>query len=804
MWGWDDEIRADAPASRWRLGDARGSSTAADTVGGTAGSVRGSLAFAQPSLVPADADGAAAFNGIDSFVLIADRAGVKVMNNGAIEFVITVTRYTDSRGLAAFIYDGGARELCVKFAAALDGRITLRVNSVGDIVTSLSTIPLGVPTHVRILITTSGGVTSGRIVINSSDTTGTVTPQTITPNALGKCIGAADQGASNFFNGTIDELSIYNAVTPTLQRARAHYRAMFGVPTTYGRTLPWLDQTFPLTARSVFRVLRTRGMKVGDVIVLGVQINSLTEVPSHPDWTLPNGGLIPNSTAGKNHELGLLWHRIGANDPDYWDVALSSSLTCEGGARVVRGLPLTGDPIAAILGAASTVAQTSVPFGGAITAERGLTMTLWARYSPSGFPSQPDHWHYGFGQGGNRATVGSFERQQLGPGKLPYMTNFAGGSDAWTSLQVVFKDGRQQNPAINLMIGLDGVNSPNDAGNRGWPDGYTPALAIGARYVRVDFGPGWTQANADAEFADAARRGMRVLPLFWPGNGVQLSTVNKTTFANAFAAFCARYGPGGAFWQNRRDGYLAPIYFEHGNEPYGVWFVNSVEPDQYALLHKQAVIAARAANPRCKFLLACADYYYDARRGGWNDWITPMFAAVPDLAAYTDGFTVHLYGTSPLDLAKWANNWEWPQVDSLAVTLAARGFDIGGQHKFVISEFGFNTASNQGAGDYGMTEADQASQHLAAQRIIYGRWCDIVSGWFIYRYRDGTGDDKEGRVGIVRNDGTDKPAKLALAATVSSFTGAAVRVWDGNQLQPAPVYVYDGAQLVRASDILLP
>lgn len=803
MYGWDAEVRAEPLASRWRFNDARGSSTAADAVGGAAGTVRGSLAFAQPSLIPSDPDGAALFNGTDSFILVADRAGVKVTGNGAIEFVIRPTRYTDARGLRGCIYDGGTGEVLILWAPTLDGRLLVRCNSVGDICTSLGTIPLDTTTHGMVVFTTSGGRVSARIIINGADQTGTVTPQTVTPNALAKTIGGADQGTGNLFSGTIDELSIINSVTPTQQRARAHYRAMFDVPLTYARSLGWLDQTFPLATSATRRVLKPRGAKRGDLICLALRIDSTTLTPSHPDWILPRGGLQTNATASKNHELAFLWHRVDVGDPASWDIALGGNVQHEGWARVVRGAPLTGDPIDVIAGAATATAGSSVAFAGAVATARGLTMCVWSRFAASGFPTQPDHWHFGAGQSGGIATVGAFERQQGGPGKLPYMTNFAGSSDAWTSLQVVIKDGGLQNPAVNLAIGLAGVNSPNDASLRGWPDGYTPALAIGSNFIRMDFYPGKPQADCDVEFADAARRGMRVLPML--NQYSQLSTINKATFARYVADFCARYGPGGAFWNSRRDGYLAPVYFELFNEPYGVWFNHvTLEPDVYADIFIQSVRAGRAANPRCKFLLAGADYGYDGARGGWNEWLRPMFVAQPTLGDYVDGVTVHLYGTSPLDLAKWANNWEWPQVDYIASNLTARGLDMGGRVKIWITEAGFNTASNQGAGDYGMTEADQASQWLAALRIIFGRWCDLVAGVFPYRYRDGTVDDKEGKVGIVRNDGTDKPAKTALSAVLPQFTGAAVHVWNGDQWMPCPVYVYDGAQWVRPPSFLLP
>lgn len=761
-YGWDEEVRADAPAARFRLGDARGSSTAVDAVGGAPGSIRGGVTLGQVGLLEADTDGAALLDGIDGFISIADRAGVKVTGNGAIEFVISATSYRDSGGFAGCIYDGGAREPIIRWAPAFDGRILVRVNSVGDITTSLTTIPLGVRTHVMVTFTLDG---RAKIYVNGSDVTGTVTAQTVTSNALPKCIGAADGGANNFFVGTIDELAIYNTSTPTQQRARAHYRAMFGVPASAARPLFWMDQAFPAAARTLLRVLKPDGAQVGDLICVGLRLNSTVATPGHADWTLPAGALQVNTTAAKNHELAFLWHRVGDTDPASWDIVWGgSSLMSEAWARVVRGAPAVGDPIGVIAGAALSSVGTSVPFAGPTAPARGLAMCVWSRFSSGGFPNQPEQWHYGAGLDGGAASVGSFERRQGGAGKLPYMTGFAGPSDAWTTLQFVIRDGAEALPTSGFAIGLAGTPSPNDGG---WPDPYTPTIGLGANHVRVDFGPGKSQRSSDVEFADAAARGLRVLPVISQYDQ-RLSTIDKAAFAAYVGDFTQRYGPGGAFWTDREDGHLAPIWVEVFNEPWGWWFVDDVvEPAEYADLYVQSVAAGRAGNPRCRYLIAGIDRYWTRRiGGGWADWVGPMFVAQPGIGASIDGVTVHLYGTHPLELGRWDTYAEFSQVESVASDLRARGLDVGGTVKLWVTETGFTTVSDTTAPNYGVSEADQASQYLEALRLLCARWPDLLAGFVIYRYRDGTRDDREGRFAIVHNDNSPKPAYRALAGGI--------------------------------------
>lgn len=762
-YGWDEEVRADSPSARFRLGDAVGSSTAADAVGGAAGSVRGGVTFGQPSLVESDANGAALFDGSTGYVTVAHRSQLEVLTGGGYEAWIYATSYRDNRGLGGCIMDGGSGQLILRFADSLDGTLLLRVNSVGNICTSLGTVALNARTHVKVTINPY------KIYINGSDVTGATTAQTITRNALPLCIGAADGGANNFFQGTIDEASVYTT-TLTNQRARAHYRAAFPLPTSAVRSLPWLDQTFPSAARTKLTVSNPAGTKVGDLLCVALRMNSTTQTPGNAAFTIPTNGRQLNTTTSKNHELVFLWHRIAAGDPASWDITWDgSSITTEAWARVVRGAPASGQPVNVVAGSALTSAGTAVPFAGAIATARGLAMCVWSRFSSGGFPNQPDYWYYGAGVSGGVASVGSFERAQLGAGKLPYMTNFTGASDAWTTLQVVINDGGLPLPNIGLPIGLAGVNSPNDRGNPGWPDGYTPARGIGAGFVRVDFDPSMSWTDSDSEFADAAAHGMGVLPLI--SQDQQISTIDKGAFANYVALFCRRYGPGGTFWQGRTDGYLAPVEIEVFNEPWGYWFVGTVEPNHYADLVVRTVTAARAANPNCKFLVAGIDRYFTRASGGtWADWFSPMFAAQPTLASCIDGVTLHLYGTHPLDLTWWGNYSEWPQIESVASDLRSRGLDIGGAVKFWISEFGFTTTSNTASPDYGVSEADQASQYLDALRVFFGRYPDLVAAIDLYRYRDGSTDTRQNRWGVIRNDGSTKPAYTALQTFLATYS----------------------------------
>lgn len=507
-----------------------------------------------------------------------------------------------------------------------------------------------------------------------------------------------------------------------------------------------------LSARTSITISRQASWQPGDVVTVWAMLRSGTVVPTLPGFT--QIGRQVNLTSSRTHQLVAFWRRddgTGSSWTMSWD---GSSITCDWGGRAWRGCPPTGSPIDGYASAASATTVGAIPYAPATLTGTGTVLWLVASYQTS-YPDQPAQWFYGAnnGDGYVRAFEYPFGVRGLTPSPAPNSQ----ASDAWTSMTFALRDGARSDPAYDIPFGLDGINSPN---NGGWPGGYDDAVELGVNHLRIDFGPGDTQLERDTEFADAAANGLRVLPVI--SQYQRLSTIDKAAFATYVGAFVARYGPGGTFWAGRSDGELAPEWIELFNEPYGWWFYGTVEPADYADVYIQSVVAGRAANPACKYLIACTDRY---NASGWQPWVAPMFTAQPTLGNYIDGVTLHEYGFSPLNLAYWGNYQQWPQIESIMTDLAARGVNV----KAWITEFGFTTCTNAASPDYGVGEALQASQILRALHLFHGRWSDLVGGTFLYRYRDGPADSREDRWGIVNYDGTRKPAFDALRSALPLY-----------------------------------
>lgn len=515
------------------------------------------------------------------------------------------------------------------------------------------------------------------------------------------------------------------------------------------------DGGLTLAARTSIPISRNPAWAAGDVILVTAMLRDTTVAP-----TMVGAQLIGqeiNTTASHGHQLVAFWIRDDGGITNSWTITWGgSSITCDAVWRPWRGCPPTGSPIDGYAAGSTTVTGRYIPYAPTEVHGNCTVINVVCSYQTT-YPTQAQQWFTGPDNGD--AYVSQFEYPFGTAGVTPTPAPLGPHSlDAWTSMTFGLRDGGQRDAAYDVPFGLAGVSSP---ANGGWPGGYADTVALGANHVRVDFGPGMSTAASDAEFADAAAYGLSVMPIIVQYQ--QVSTIDATAYSNYVASFVARYGPGGTFWAGRTDGDLAPQYIEILNEPWGTWFVGTVEPSAYASLYIQAVTAGRAANPACKYLIAGVDRYYQSST--WNPWFSAMFSAQPTLGAYIDGYTIHEYGITPLNLSNWLNYQQWPQIESVAAYLASQGVNV----RAWVTEFGFDTASNTGSPDYGVSEQQQAGQILQAMQFFHGRWSDLVGATVYFNYRDGVADGRQTRFGLVHYDGTRKPAFDALRAILPLY-----------------------------------
>ncbi|HEX5147112.1 MAG TPA: hypothetical protein VFV85_08820 [Conexibacter sp.] len=299
------------------------------------------------------------------------------------------------------------------------------------------------------------------------------------------------------------------------------------------------------------------------------------------------------------------------------------------------------------------------------------------------------------------------------------------------------------------------------------------ARALGAGWIReelrwgeIERAPGrYDWRRFDALMVAATRARLNVLPLllgtpWWAGDG-DLALPDDPAAFGAFAAHAAaRYGPGGSFWREHPelDARFAPRWFELWNEPYTERFsTNGVNPARYAAMVHAATVDGRAANGATRWLMA-ADLTYEDAAGVRRNWLDALAAADPGLMSVVDGVAVHPYtfGSPDDESADVSLSFRFGRVRAIARELTALG---AGRAPLWITEIGWSTCDVRP--DCG-SESDQAQwladmYALVRRRPLSGR----VRAVFVYDLDDFPGaaaDDREGHFGVLRADGTRKPA----------------------------------------------
>jgi hypothetical protein len=320
-----------------------------------------------------------------------------------------------------------------------------------------------------------------------------------------------------------------------------------------------------------------------------------------------------------------------------------------------------------------------------------------------------------------------------------------------------------------LRAGL--VVNALDAGRRRGAE-LAHARALGVRWIREELR--WNQVETrpghfrwqrfDALLADAAARGLHVLPLligtpWWAGSGMLALPQDPAAFGAFAAQTAARYGPGGAFWRARPrlDARLAPVWFELWNEPYMPSFsTGGIDPARYAQMVGAATTAGHAANPRTRWLMA-ADLEYRDAAGQQRNWLAAIAAADPGLLARVDGVAVHPYSfDAPGTKSSVALAFRFDRIDAIAGELSRYG---AAKVPLWITEIGWSTCASR---------PDCTSEHDQAQRIadVFTRvrrrpLASRVQAVFVYDLRDFAGraaGDREGHFGLLRDNGSRKPA----------------------------------------------
>ncbi len=298
------------------------------------------------------------------------------------------------------------------------------------------------------------------------------------------------------------------------------------------------------------------------------------------------------------------------------------------------------------------------------------------------------------------------------------------------------------------------------------------AQALGVHWIReeldwdaIERSPGrYRWQRFDALMVSAATARMHVLPLLlgtprWAGPGHFALPYDPAAFGAFAAHAAARYGPGGTFWRAHRrlDARYAPQWFELWNEPYYRFFSTSgVDPTRYAAMAHAAIVAGKAANRATRWMVG-ADLTYLDPMGQRHDWLPALAAADPALIGLIDGVAVHPYvfGAPGAD-SSIPLPFRFERIEAIARQLAQLGAP---RAPLWITEIGWSTCDKRP--DCG-SEQDQA-QRIADlfTRIRSKPLSAHVRAVFVYHLHDFPGraaDDREGHYGLLRTNGSRKPA----------------------------------------------
>jgi hypothetical protein len=203
------------------------------------------------------------------------------------------------------------------------------------------------------------------------------------------------------------------------------------------------------------------------------------------------------------------------------------------------------------------------------------------------------------------------------------------------------------------------------------------------------------------------------------------------------------------------------IIWNEVNIPSGHWKTWGGTQADYAQLVKVAYLAARAANPQAQIILAGDPYWYD--HGGLFQYLLHALSSDPQAAAnhdYFDAANLHLY-SSPLEMTSIV---KWYRA-----TMAKAGIN----KPIWISEMNVvpynDTIRPYPKGNLRATTDEQASYIIQAFAIDLALGVGRVEA---NRMIDGTDFQAGGEpLGLVRNDGTARPAFYAYRTAATIFAG---------------------------------
>jgi hypothetical protein len=234
---------------------------------------------------------------------------------------------------------------------------------------------------------------------------------------------------------------------------------------------------------------------------------------------------------------------------------------------------------------------------------------------------------------------------------------------------------------------------------------------------------------------------------------------NAANYKEYVIAFIKRYGIGGSFWAEHpelNEAKYAIQTFELGNEPY----YGGMTAKQYAAAVRPTLEAVHSQNLPAKLILPSVIF------GSDTSWMDTLYQNIPNLNEYFYAFADHpyWYGQSP------STSGNDSPLERLA-TLRKRMNEKGAANKPIfITEYGQSTAD---CGEECVSEAQQAIDitTLLAGVLTHPEWGVEMISFFQLHDWASESDEREEQFGILRQDGTPKPAYPIVQAAMAKYSG---------------------------------
>ncbi len=302
-------------------------------------------------------------------------------------------------------------------------------------------------------------------------------------------------------------------------------------------------------------------------------------------------------------------------------------------------------------------------------------------------------------------------------------------------------------PKASLVLGIDG-------GYAGWvPSEVKQRAALGAAVTRHE----WHISNPvtseeDQVLAAATEIHTRILALLG-GNDIG----DAAHYSDWVVAFVRHYGPGGTFWAEHPDldaSRYAIDTIELGNEPY----FGEMSPEDYADTVRPTLERISELGLPVKVLLPV--YLH----GENLSWVDTLYERIPNLNSlyHAAAFHPYWYGHAP------SAPGDSGPLERLE-TLRQRLNELGAEAKPIyLTEYGESTANCGGECVSEGVQAEHLREMIEAV-VSHPSWKVELLSLFQLIDRGTNSTDRELQFGLLREDGTPKPAYEIVRAAMQLY-----------------------------------